>query len=96
VSATNLVDILEAQGITWKAYMEAYTPGPGGDCNPAGTIGTYYRKHNPFMTYDNIRNNKTRCQKIVPSQQLDIDVQNNALPQFFYYTPDINNVSGPP
>jgi hypothetical protein len=93
VSASpNLVDLLEAKSITWKSYQEDYTPKPGGDCDPAEQQNSlYYRKHNPFMSYDNVRNNKKRCQNIVPASQLDKDLAANALPQFSYYTPNIKN-----
>ncbi|CAG8485551.1 19675_t:CDS:2 [Racocetra fulgida] len=40
---------------------------------------------------DTIRNNATRCAKIVPGTQLDTDINNNAVPQFVYYTPNQNN-----
>jgi len=84
---SNLVDLLEDNGISWKTYQEAYP----GNCNPANTIGKYARKHNPFIIYDSIRNSPVRCNKIVNSKQLDTDLQNNNLPQFTYYTPDMNN-----
>jgi hypothetical protein len=93
ISATpNLVDLLEAKSISWKSYQEDYTPRAGGDCAPDEIqSGLYWRKHNPFMSYNNIRNNKRRCQNIVPATQLDKDVAANALPQFSYYTPNIKN-----
>jgi hypothetical protein len=36
---SNIADLLEAQGLTWKAYMDAYP----GNCNPSASVGTYYR-----------------------------------------------------
>jgi len=91
INANNLVDLLEAQGITWKSYQEDYVPLAQGNCMTASKQGKYYRKHNPFMSFNDIRQNLTRCQKIVPATQLDTDVTNNALPQFSYYTPNIDN-----
>jgi len=91
INATNLVDLLEAKGISWKTYQEAYTPKAGGDCETKASLGTYHRKHNPFMSFIDISKNKARCQKIVNSAQLDADIAANQLPQFTYYTPDINN-----
>jgi hypothetical protein len=70
INKTNLVDLLEAKGITWKTYQEDY---PGG-CRPDKTIANYARKHNAFMSFDNIRNNPVRCANIVNSKQLDIDL----------------------
>jgi len=91
VEASNLADLLESHGLSWKSYQEAYTPKAGGDCLPDSKSGTYYRKHNPFMTFNNIRKNITRCNMIVPATQLDKDIAAGTLPSFMYYTPDINN-----
>ncbi|CAG8566099.1 20832_t:CDS:2, partial [Gigaspora rosea] len=59
----NLVDLLEAKSITWKAYMENYTCGvcfTGANC-PANT-DLYARKHNPFISMENINTDPTRQQ----------------------------------
>jgi len=61
----NVVDLLDAHGHTWKAYQEDYQPKSGGDCNTVASEGTYYRKHNPFMSFTDITGNLTRCQLIV-------------------------------
>jgi len=91
IAGANLVDLLEANGITWKSYQEDYNPLAQGNCNPTSRDGKYYRKHNPFMSFNNIRQNITRCRNIVNSAQLDADVAANKLPQFGYYTPNIDN-----
>lgn len=92
---TNLVDLLEAKNVSWKTYQENYVAGDNGDCNMASSISSkYYRKHNPFISFTDVSSNLTRCQKIVPaSPAIDQDVANNALPQFGYYTPNINDDS---
>jgi hypothetical protein len=91
---TNLVDLLEAKSITWKAYMENLPEGnnPKIDktvCKSAD--GLYFRKHNPFVSFDNIRNNPNRLSKIVNAKQLQIDLNNDALSQYSWYTPNIQN-----
>jgi len=91
IEATNLVDLLEAKGVTWRAYMDGYVPLKKGKCAPDKKIGTYRRKHNPFMSFNNIRNNKTRCQNIVPAAYLDTDIILNQVPSFLYLSPDMNN-----
>ncbi|CAO3673695.1 unnamed protein product [Umbelopsis ramanniana] len=83
----NIVDLLEAKGISWKSYQQAYP----GNCNTATSSGTYYRKHNPFISFPSITKNATRCAKIVNADQLDTDIANNAVPQYVFFTPDINN-----
>jgi len=88
----NLVDLLEAKNKTWKGYMENYVPGPNGDCNNVTSNNTYYRKHNPFMSFTDITSNPKRCANILPETAFQSDVK-TGLPNFGYYTPNINNDS---
>ncbi|KAI8868676.1 phosphoesterase-domain-containing protein [Ramicandelaber brevisporus] len=87
ISGKSIVDLLEAKGVSWKAYQEKY---PGG-CSKTSSSSTYRRKHNPFISYVNVQNNAAWCAKIVNSNQLSTDLANNAVPQFSFYTPDMNN-----
>jgi hypothetical protein len=84
VDQDNLAAQLEAKGISWKAYMESM-PSP---CF-AGNKKPYAQKHNPFIYYDNIRNNPARCNKIVPLTQLDADLKANTVPNFVWITPNL-------
>jgi hypothetical protein len=86
---TNLVDLLEAKGVTWKAYMEDLPVDDKAICKSKNKL--YFRKHNPFVSFDNIRNNPERLANVVNAKQLQIDVDNNALPQYCWYTPNIQN-----
>jgi hypothetical protein len=83
----NLADLIEASGRTWKAYEESM-PSPCfiGDANP------YAQKHDPFLYFDSIRLNPTRCdQSIVPLTTLDSDLANNQLPNFSMIEPNLCN-----
>jgi len=84
---SNLIDLFDKKGITWKAYEEDFP----GNCNPAASVGKYYRKHNPFVSFNNIRTNATRCANIVNSAQLDTDLASGGIPQYSYFTPNIDN-----
>jgi len=84
---TNLIDLFDTKKITWKAYQQDYPE----NCNPSHNISKYYRKHNPFISFDNIRNNATRCANIVNAKQLDIDLKAGTLPQYSFFTPNIDN-----
>src|SRR5229473_6505029 len=52
VNATNLMDRIESAGLTWKAYMESMPSA----CSTADAY-PYAVKHNPFVYYNDIRNN---------------------------------------
>ncbi|CEO60381.1 hypothetical protein PMG11_05010 [Penicillium brasilianum] len=91
----SLVDIFEPAGISWKAYQEGYYPLAGGACNPVHQNKTsgYVRKHNPFMSFDNIRENISRCQNIVNAEEhFAADVaKGKHAPQYMFYTPSLAN-----
>ena len=102
INATNLGDLLEYSGKTWKSYQENYVPLPGGKCNTNMGIGPgdkfgqgtqlYQRKHNPPMLYSNIGLNDTRClEHIVGLDSFIYDVINGNMPDVSYYTPNIVN-----
>jgi hypothetical protein len=88
VEGESIVDLLERKEITWKTYQEMYP----GDCFD-GDFATYKRKHNPFISFNNIRNDETRCSKIVNSDQLYVDIENESVPEYVFYTPDMDNNS---
>ncbi|KAI9597709.1 phosphoesterase family-domain-containing protein [Syncephalis fuscata] len=92
VSGSNVVDLLEKKGISWKAYMENY-PGNKDNCyvDSDGSNNLYRRKHNPFMVAENVRENPQRCAKIVNADEFEQDLNANNLPQYSYYTPNMNN-----
>ncbi len=85
--ASNLADQIEASGHTWKAYMESM-PAPcyvGDSPN-----GLYRQKHNPFLYYDDIRTNSSRCSSHdVPFTQLATDLANKHLPDYVWISPNM-------
>ncbi|KAJ3301022.1 hypothetical protein HDV03_001475 [Kappamyces sp. JEL0829] len=81
-----IVDLLDAAGKSWTTYQQAY---PGG-CY-TGSTGTYYRKHNPFISFPSISGNPARCANIVNADRLAADVAAGQVASFVYYTPDIKN-----
>lgn len=85
--APNIVTQMERAGISWKGYMENL-PEPCSNV-PESSDGLYAKKHNPFMYYDDILNNPSRCNKVVPLTQLDTDMKNGTLPQFVWVTPNM-------
>lgn len=83
VGAPNLVDAAEGRRLSWKAYMEGM-PRP---CFAGGSSGRYAKKHNPFMYFDDIRTNRSRCRNVVPLSSID----DAHLPDFTWITPDLCN-----
>jgi phospholipase C len=79
----SIVDLLEKKGISWKTYQENYP----GNCFAEMKNYPYMRKHNAFISFDQIRNNKERCARIVNADHLWNDIGNNTLPQYSFYTP---------
>jgi len=94
--ASNIYDLLDKKGISWKVYMENY-PGAcfsGANSKTHGMINKnsfYVRKHNPAISFDNIRKDPLRCQKIVDAKDLLKDIIMQDLPQFAFYTPNNMN-----
>ncbi|KAI8577047.1 hypothetical protein K450DRAFT_191830 [Umbelopsis ramanniana AG] len=92
-SSSSIVDLLEPAGITWKEYAENYTPLSGGGCDTSSSqaSGLYRRKHNPFISFTKVTSSAARCANIVPATQLQTDISSGNLPQFMFYTPNMNN-----
>ncbi|HEX9438220.1 MAG TPA: alkaline phosphatase family protein [Roseiflexaceae bacterium] len=82
----NIADQIEGVGKSWRAYMEGM-PSP---CF-VGDQGRYRQRHNPFIYYDNIRLNPTRCNKIVPFTQFAQDLATDMVPNYVWITPDMCN-----
>ncbi|KAL3683640.1 hypothetical protein R1sor_001662 [Riccia sorocarpa] len=102
-SNRNLVDLLEAAGVTWRSYSENYTPlSSSPNCNLATTIGSaicpnsgrttatnlYARKHNPLISFTDVQTSSSRCNNIVAGTRLSVDKTNNAIPQVVFYIPN--------
>ena len=88
VNATNLADNFNAKGLTWKGYMESMPVNCG-----ITTAGNYAPKHDPFVYFDDIRNNSARCSAgVVPYTVLATDLKSAAAtPNFAFITPNLCN-----
>ncbi len=88
VNATNIADQVEASGRSWKAYMEDM-PSP---CFTGAWSGNYATKHDPFMYYNDIRNNAARCAAhVVPFTQFWGDMSSGNVPNYVWITPNMCN-----
>ena len=88
VSGINIADQVEASGRSWKAYMEDM-PAP---CYLGASAGNYAMKHNPFIYYNGIRNNASRCAAhVVPFTEFGPDMRSGQVPNFVWITPNLCN-----
>jgi len=107
ITAPNLVDRFEAAGLSWKGYFENMTVTPG-SCNGGFTSPPPYNQvHNPFIPFQDITNNTSRCNKIIDANPNScgsstdcvlVNDLNNATasaPNFMWLTPnDCDNMRG--
>lgn len=87
IDSPNVADLLEAKGYTWKNYAEGYP----GSCFLGDTYGRYARKHVPFASFKDIQTNPERCAKIVNADQFQQDWLNGTLPNYSFYSPDLDD-----
>jgi len=85
VRAVNIVDELEAAGISWKAYLEDAPRA----CFLGASFAGYAKKHNPFAYYPDIAANPARCQHLVGFAALARNLRNARLPTFAWITPNL-------
>ena len=90
IDAENLAGLLEQGGYSWKTYQENL-PSP---CFVFpqfwGKISGYAQKHNPFVYFNAIRNDKDHCkQSVVSLEQLSVDLENGQLPDFAFISPNL-------
>ena len=92
ISARNLTDSLEASGYTWKSYQEGL-PRPCYAQKKSGNsdAGFYVRTHNPFISFNDIREDPVRCARIVNADLLPGDVASGTLPTFSFFAPNKNH-----
>jgi hypothetical protein len=85
VSASNIVDQLEAAHLSWKAYLED-VPSP---CYLGAGHAGYAKKHNPFAYYADVAGSPRRCARLVGFDQLARDLRAGQLPTYVWITPNL-------
>lgn len=89
---TNLVDQLEARHVSWGAYLEdlpANKLDRFGPVLPGGTVASLYaKKHNPFVLFDDVKNNPARMANIKDYSQLATDLNGKKAPAFVWISPN--------
>lgn len=87
--ALNLVDQLTGQGKTWATYQQSM-PSVGflGAQYPDTGSGLYVAKHNPFVLFNDIRNDPKRLENVKPADMLASDLATGVAPNFTFIAPD--------
>ncbi len=86
VTATNLADLIENRGLTWRSYQESMPR----HCALKDPYDDYVAKHNPFLYYASILNDEERCSEhVVDWEDFLEDVDERNLPNFSFISPNI-------
>ena len=88
LNVTNIVDQLEANGKTWKAYMQSLSLCNGNLLASACGNQLYERKHDPFVSYADVQSNPARLANIVDLSQFAANLANNTVPDYSWISPD--------
>lgn len=93
-NVSTIIDLLEERGVSWGEYQEdmPYTGYEGFnwvDLNT--TTNDYVRKHNPAVIYDANSNQPQRLQQIKNFTLFYEDLENDALPQWSFITPNMTD-----
>jgi phospholipase C len=91
----NLVDQLESHHIGWDAYMEDLPADKLANYSPSKTDALYAKKHDPFVLFDDVKNDPQRLAHVRDYTQLGADLNSRSAPQFVWITPNqCNNMHG--
>lgn len=83
----NIARRMLSTGVTFRVYAEGITQGYLG-----GNTGLYLIRHNPFAMLSDIADDPTVANQVIwPFSQFATDLANNALPEFSYIVPDVND-----
>jgi hypothetical protein len=83
----NIARSMLASGVPFKVYAEGITQGYLG-----GNTGLYVIRHNPFAMISDVAASKTVANEVIwPFSQFAVDLANDALPEFSFIVPDVND-----
>ncbi len=88
INVPNIVDQIEGSGRTWKAYMQSLSLCNGNLLAHACGNQLYERKHNPFVSYQDVQSSPARLANIVDFSQFATDLGNNNVPDYTWISPD--------
>ena len=87
MAGPTLVDQLEADHISWAAYLEGL-PRP---CSKVSQAGPYTEAIDPFMHAARVRDNPARCDRILPFAQFHADLAARRLSTVIFVVPSLRD-----
>src|SRR6202521_1316344 len=87
INVANIVDQLEANRKTWKAYMQSYSLCKTPLDHSCGNQ-LYERKHNPFISYQDVQSKPARVADIVDFGRFATDLANGKVADYSWISPD--------
>ena len=88
INVPNIVDQLESHNKTWKAYMQSFSLCNGNVLAHACGNQLYERKHNPFVSYQDVQSSPARLDNIEDFSTFATDLANNTVPDYSWISPD--------
>ncbi|KAJ2971567.1 hypothetical protein NQ176_g7629 [Zarea fungicola] len=99
-NVATVIDLLESKSISWAHYEEdmPYTGFQGAEQRGSKNRNDYVRKHNPAIMHESVTNSAARLGRVKNMSNIDTsrsefhkDLQNNALPQWMFITPNMTS-----
>jgi phospholipase C len=87
INVPNIVDQLEGAGKTWKAYMQSLSLCTSKLAHACGNQ-LYERKHNPFVSYQDVQTNPARLANVVDFSEFTTDLANGSVADYSWISPD--------
>src|SRR5467141_312368 len=88
IDVQNIVDQLESHQKSWKAYMQSFSLCNGNLLATSCGNQLYERKHNPFVSYQDVQSSPSRLDNIVDFSQFATDLANDTVPNYSWISPD--------
>jgi phospholipase C len=87
IDVPNIVDQLESNGKSWKAYMQSLSLCTTKLAHACGDQ-LYERKHNSFVSFADVQSSPARMANIVDLSQLNSDLAAGTAPDYVWISPD--------
>jgi hypothetical protein len=87
IDQRSVADLFDAKNLQWRNYADDYP----GNCFLGNKYKRYARKHVPFVSFKNIQSNPKECAKIESSTDFLHDWTTGHLPEYSFFSPDLDH-----